>query len=178
MNKENWFKVAIAGLAVSVFSLFTTIIRYESTAGEVYKYSIVELIKNDDFSKRVLNQYTGKVLWHMDGTVIVGLVILMVVSLICAIVSLITLRAQYPNKRQFILAIVSLIGVAFPSFLVILAVMLSEKYFIGTISCGMAPIISPVAIIICIIAVVKRKNKVDKDLKERTKNLIWEAGEL
>lgn len=178
MDKKTWFYVAIMGLIVSIGSLFTSIITYVSISGEVYQYSIIDLLQGDDFSDMVLSQYTGKVLWQMTGSVITGLVILMIASLLCAIIALFTLRAQYPNKWQFMLAIISLIGVAFPSFLVILAVILSGNFFNGTISCGVAPIVSPIAIVICIIAVVRRKNKVDKDLKERTKGLIWQAGDL
>lgn len=178
--KKMWFYIAILCILISIFSLFTSIITYTANNGEISEYSIIELLEGEKFSDTVLMEYTGKVVWDINGSTVTVLVIIAIVSLLCAVTALVTLRAQYPNRWQFVLAIMGLIGISIPSILVIIAVFLLKNYFRGTIKCGLSPVITPIAMIICIVAVLRRRNKVLKDLqaKMRAKGLIKQAEDL
>lgn len=180
MEKKKWLYVALACVAASILSLFTSIITYISPAGKVTHYNLINLLFETGFRDNVLSQYTGPVLWAMDGATVSILAFVAVAAVVCALVGLFTLRKQRPNTWQFILTLVGLIGTAFPSFLVILAVLISEKYFRGYLVCGISPIITPIAMAICIFVVVRRRNKVLEQLRKEmeAKGLVFQAGDL
>ena len=180
MKKKNWFFVAIVCVAISVLSLFTTIISYIEPGGDVTHYSLPDLLFSSDFRVDVLADYSGPVLWKMGGATVSVLAFLAVAVLVCAIIGLITLRAQRPNHWNFVLTFIGLIGTAFPSFLVILAVILSNSFFPGTILCGIAPIVTPIAMLLCIRVVIRRKNKLQEQLRKEleSQGMIRPAGDL
>lgn len=180
MDKKKWFYVAIGYLIISILSLFTSIITYTSPAGRTTSYSLTDLLQGSEFRDDVLSQYTGPVLWKMGGSTVNLLAVLAVAAVVCALVGLLTLRAQYPNTWQFVLTLTGLVGTAIPSFLVILAVILSKNCFLGSISCGLAPLVTPVAMAVCIRAVIRRRNKVLEELRAEAeaRGLIRQAGDL
>ena len=184
MNKKTWFYVAISCVAVSVLSLFLSVVSYTTTGGtsglKKSSYSIIDLIFGTEFRKEVLAQYTGPVLWKMGGATVSILALVAVGALLCAVIGLITLRKQRPNRWNFVLTFIGVVGTAFPSFLIILAVFLSKKYFVGTVSCGISPIITPIAMVICMLAVMRRKNAVAEQARREAEaaGLIWKAGDL
>ena len=179
-DKNKWFYVALSSLAVSILSLFTSIISYTAPNGRTTHYNLIRLLSGTDFLDNVLYYYTGPVFWKMEGPTVSVLAFVAVAAVACALVGLITLRKQRPNTWQFALTFVGLVGTAFPSFLVILAVMLSDHYFPGDISCGIAPIVIPIAMVICILAVIRRRNKVLEQLRREmeAKGLVFQAGDL
>ena len=180
MNKKQWFYIALACVVISVLSLFTSIITYTAPNGVAQSYSLIDLLQGNAFRDDVLSQYNGPVLWRMGGATVSILAFMAVAALACAVIGLVTLRAQRPNKWNFVLTLVGLVGTAFPSFLVILAVLLSNNFFTGKISCGLSPVITPVAMVICIYVVIRRRNKVLEQLRKEmeAKGLIWQAGDL
>ena len=175
-EKKTWFLVAMGSLLISIVSLLLPVITYNG-----YGFNILALIGGDRrFESLVLNSYRGPVLWDLTGFSVSILAILAVAALVCAFVGLFTLRAQRPNTRNFILTIVGLIGVAVPSITVIFSVLALGRYYPGGLGIGIAPIISPIAIGICIYTVIRRKNKVAEEIRKEVekKGLIWEAGDL
>lgn len=180
MEKKKWFYVAVSCVAVSIVSLFSSIITYISPGGQVTHYNLMNLLLETDFRDRVLSQYTGPVLWEMGGATVSILAALAVAAVACALIGLFTLRKQRPNTWQFVLTLVGLVGTAFPSFLILLAVALSENYFRGYLVCGISPIITPIAMAICIFVVVRRRNKVLEQLRREmeAKGLVFQAGDL
>lgn len=180
MERKKWFYLAIFCILVSILSLFTSIITYTAPSGMVTSYSLPDLLQGTEFRDDVLSQYTGPVLWAMDGATVSILAVLAVASVVCALVGLLTLRAQYPNTWQFVLTLAGLAGTTVPSFLVILAVLLSKNYFRGSISGGLAPLVTPVAMAVCIQAVIRRRSKVLEQLRANAEaqGLIRQAGDL
>ena len=180
MEKKKWFYLALFCLAVSIASLFSSIITYTAPNGVVTHYNLTSLLLETGFRDDVLSRYTGPVLWEMGGPTVSLLAALAVAAVFCALVGLFTLRKQRPNTWQFLLTLVGLIGTAFPSFLVLLAVVLSKNYFPGDISCGISPIITPIAMAVCIFVVIRRRNRVLEQLRREmeAKGLVFQAGDL
>ena len=180
MQRKTMFYISIGCLLVSFVSLFLPVIVY-TTDRKKYSYSVLTLItKADEFEKAVLMKYKGPVVWDITGSITVVLVVIFVFAIICSVIGLFTLRVQWPNNWQFILTIVGLVGVAFPSLVLIISVVGYGKYFPGKISFGPAPVITIIAMIACIFAVVRRKNRVAEEKKKEleTKGLIRKAGDL
>jgi hypothetical protein len=181
MDKKKFYYVAAVCLLLSFISLFLPVITYVNSAGYKLKYSIIDLVsKTKDFETMVLSRYKGPVVWNIDGKITTVLVYIFVLALLCALVGLVTLRAQYPNTWQFILTIIGLAGVAFPSLVLMICVIGYGKYFTGKISFGPAPIITLISMIACILAVIRRKNKVaeEREKELKSKGLIKKAGDL
>lgn len=171
-----WFYVALVGIGISLLSLFQPVLMYARVG-----FNIVDLIKGDDlFNQYVLANYWGPVYWYITPTTITILALLAIVALACAIIGLLTLRTQRPNKKNFVLTIIGLVGIMIPSLTAIVCVVVLGDYFDGNLRLGLAPIISPIAIIVSIAAVIRRKNKAAEALRKEVekKGLIWEAKEL
>ena len=181
MDKRKFYYIAIACLLVSLVSLFFPVITFVNNEGNKFSYSVISLVSNSqDFEKNVLMRYFGNVVWDINGGITIVLVVVFVAALLCAVIGLLTLRAQRPNTWQFILTIIGLIGVAIPSAVLIIGVLGYGKYFRGKLSFGPAPVITIISMIVCICAVIRRKNVVAEQLRKEleAKGLIRKGGDL
>lgn len=178
--KKGWFYLALGCIAVSLLSLFLPIFQYDlGTMSK--KFNIIDLVNgNSDFNYYVITQYSGPVIWNIKPETVSILSVIAIAALICAVVGLITLRAQRPNTKNFVLTIIGMIGILLPSVTAIVCVVGLGKYYNGSLSLGIAPIISPIAIFISVGAVIRRKNKVAEELRKEVekKGLIQKAGDL
>lgn len=175
-NKKGWFYIAVGGLIISLISMLFPVINYSGMNFTAYDM----ITENRYFDDLILNDYHGPVLWDLTAGTVSVLAIVAVAALLLAILGLVTLRAQRPNTINFILTIIGLLGIAVPSITVIFSVLVLGKYYSGDLTLGIAPIISPIAIIISIFAVIRRKNRVAEEIRKEVerKGLIWKAGDL
>ena len=67
-----------------------------------------------------------------------------------------------------------------PSILIIIGVLVSSEFYYGTIGCGIAPIFTPIAMLICVRTVLRRKDKVKAALQAKVaaEGLLKQAGDL
>lgn len=176
MTKKTWFYVSMGGVVVSILSLLTPIITYRPTGGELYQFNIIDLLCDpESFEYTVLRQYNGPVVWRITGEISAVLAVIAVAAVLCAVIGLVTLKAQRPNTWQFILTIVGLVGVAVPSEVLLVCILGFGWYFDGSIGFGPAPIITPIAMLVCIAAVVRRKNRVAEEIRREleAEGMIW-----
>lgn len=182
-DKSTWFYIALGCVAVSIISLFLPIFRYGS-GKNVMTFNIIDLISgNEDFVNNILRGYHGPFEVDITGGMVTVMAIIAVASLICAVVGLVTLRAQKPNTKNFIFTIIGLVGILIPSVIAMIVVFGFGKYYSKSISLGIAPIIAPIAIIICIGVVIRRKSRLTKEMEQlqkevEEKGLIRKAGDL
>lgn len=175
-DTKGWFYLSIGGIVVSLLSLFLPIFRSYDI-----NFNIIDLIGgSEEFNELVIEGYTGPVIWNLTTGTVALLAIIAIIALICAIVGLITLKAQRPNTKNFLLTIVGLVGILIPSITAIICVVGFREYYPGGLYLGIAPIISPIAIVISICAVIRRKNKVAEEIRKEVerKGLIFKAGDL
>lgn len=192
MRKKIEYYIAVCCLIISIISMFMPIVSYKvsygyqshyfkTNAGASYSFNIIDLIRgSEDFNQIILVEYKGPVVWNITRGMCSILGIIAVLAIVCAAIGLFTLRVQRPNTRQFILTIVGLIGIAVPSVVIIVVVFMCGKYYSGTLSCGIAPILSPIAMLVSLCAVIRRKNKVAEALRKEMeeKGLIRQAKDL
>jgi hypothetical protein len=180
MEKNKWFYVALGSLAVSILSLFVSVITYTMPNGVKTSYNILDFFKGERFVREVLVDYRGHVFWRIDSASVRILAVLALGALIMSVVGICTMRAQRPRTWQFVMALVGLAGTAIPSLLIFYAVFQSSKGFAGQIRIGIAPVIMPISAVISIIAVTYRRNSALKEMERlaREQNLIWEAGDM
>ena len=160
MEKKYWFILAIGCVLLSIASLFMSVITYYTPQGFYYSFNIIDMIViTPEFNRYILNDYVGRVILDINGVWVTALAVIFILSIVCAVIGILTLRIQRPNKWQFRLTVAGLIGVTIPSLLIIVCVLGFGRYFVGRISFGIAPILTPIAMIICIITVVRRKTE-------------------
>ena len=116
----------------------------------------------------------------VDSIVAVILATTAVLAIVAAFVGVVTMSLQRPNTWQFVLALIGIIGTAIPSMLVFLAVILSKNYFPGSFSFGVYPVITPIAMALCMITVTKKHKKTQEEIRaaEKAKGLILPGGDL
>ena len=175
-DTKGWFYLAIGCVVISLLSMFLPILVSYGKS-----YNIIDLVSGDSaFAEEVIEAYTGPVLWNITSETVIILAFLAAASLVITIVGLITLRVQRPNIGNFILTFIGLIGNLIPSLTAIICVVGFQKYYPGQLGIGIAPIISPIAILISMLAVMRRKNKVAEEIRKEVERegLIWKAGDL
>ena len=183
MNKKmqiGWFYVALGSMLISLISLFLPIFVCKTFEG-TKTFNVLDLVNsNSDFKEYVIGGYYGPVVLDLKTGEVTILVIIGLLALLCAVIGLVTLKAQRPNTINFILTIIGLIGISIPSLIAIICVVKYGEYYIYGLSLGIAPIISPIAIIISIGAVIRRKNKVAEEIKKEMeqKGVIRKANDL
>ena len=181
-KRENstWFDVAVGSLVVSLLSFLLPVLTYVTPEGERWSLSLPGLITNTEAMRAISMDYHGPVLIHFTSASAAPLGVLALLALACALIGLITLRAQRPNTWQFVITLVGLVLILVPSVVLLVMVLLYGKYYAGTIGFGIAPIVAPLTLLVCIGAVIRRKNRVAEELRREleAKGMIWQAGDL
>ena len=174
-----WLLPVLICLAASVVSLFLPVLIYEYPNGQTATFNVLSFVSPDELSS-ILLTYSGSVFFQVDPVVAVILAAAAVLSIVAAFVGVITMSRQRPNTWQFVLALAGMIGTAIPSVLVFLAVILSKNYFPGTFRFGVYPIITPIAMVLCMITVTRKHRKTQAELRaaELAKGLICRGGDL
>lgn len=175
-EKKMWFNIAVGGIVASIISMFLPILKSHGMGFNIIDF----IVGNEFFNRYVVLGYHGPHILTITSLGVLLLALLAVGALICAVIGLLTLRAQRPNTMNFVLTIVGLIGILLPSVITIACVLVFGNYYEERLVLGVAPIMSPVAVLISLGAVVRRKNKVAEELRKQVeaKGLIWKAGDL
>lgn len=174
-----WLLPVLTCIIASVASVFLPVLTYKYPSGETASFNIWGFIEPVELSK-ILHTYSGSFVVNIDQVVVTILAVAAVLAIIAAFVGVITMSLQRPNTWQFVLALVGIIGTAIPSVLVFLAVILSKDYFPGTFSFGVYPIITPIAMVMCMITVTRKHKRTQAELRaaEKAKGLIRRGGDL
>lgn len=174
-----WLLPVLTCIIASVASVFLPVLTYKYPKGWSMSFNIFDFLEPGKLAK-VLSTYTGAFSMDIDPVVVTILAIAAVLAIVAAFVGVITMSMQRPNTWQFVLALIGIIGTAIPSVLVFLAVILSKNYFPGTFSFGVYPIITPIAMVLCLITVTQkhRKTQAERLAAEKAKGLIRPGGDL
>ena len=174
-----WLLPVLTCIIASVASVFLPVLTYKHPKGWSISFNIFDFLEPGKLAN-VLSTYTGAFSMDIDPVVVTILAIAAVLAIVAAFVGVITMSMQRPNTWQFVLALIGIIGTAIPSVLVFLAVILSKNYFPGTFSFGVYPIITPIAMVLCLITVTQkhRKTQAERLAAEKAKGLIRPGGDL
>lgn len=181
--KENKLvAIAYSGLAIAILSAFTTIVSYTNSSGVHRSFSLINFLAEDasGFGPFVFAEYKGEAYMTYENWQPFFLIALGTIAIACAFIGLVHLSKQTDNKLSFVLTILGLIGTMAPSLIIFICIIALKDNYLGTISCGIYPIVSPIAMIVCIAAAAKmRRRNVEyrKKLKE-AEGLIFRGGDL
>ena len=182
LKEDNLVKAAYASLAVAILSVFTTIIGYTNTAGEHRSFTIIDFLSKEGngFDSFVSYDYTGNIFLTIDMSVIWWLAIIGIIGVICALIGISRISKQNDNKSSFMLAMIGSICTAIPSVLILIFVVLLNGNYRGTLTCGIFPIVCPIAMAICIVATTRmyRKNVESRKKLKDAEDLIFRGGDL
>lgn len=176
--KENGkLLIAILWVAASILSLFVSIASYRRPDGTRRVYALQDMPR---FGKEVLSKYTGSFRMHIGPWALVLLCVLAVVAIVCALVGIAIMTKQKPVRWPYILTLTGVIGTAIPAIAVFVAVCLSGSYFPGRMTPGFYPIITPIAMVFCLILVIMERKRILRasDSVKASGGLIRRAGDL
>lgn len=181
MKENKLVTVAYSSLAIAIVSAFTTIVAYTNRLGVHRAFSLIDFLTDArGFGNFVFNEYTGKTVWTYNASQLFLLIALGAAAVVCAFVGLMRLSKQTDNRLSFALTLFGLIGTMAPSLAIFICIVALKDHYLGTISCGIYPIVSPVAMLVCITAAtqMRRRNiEYRKKLKE-AEGLIFRGGDL
>jgi len=180
--KENKLvAIAYSSLVISILSAFTTIVGYTNSRGIHRTFNLIDfLLDARGFGRFVFDEYMGRAYVQYEPWQLFILIALGAIAIVCAFVGLMRLSKQTDNETSFILTIIGLIATMAPSVIIFICIVALKENYIGTIVCGIYPIVSPVAMIACIAAATKmRRRNIEyrKKLKE-AEGLIFRGGDL
>lgn len=182
MKKKNilWLLPVLICIIASVASVFLPVLTYRYPTGQREVFNIVDFVEPSLEFVRILSSYDGPNEVYINKAWLTVLAVLAVLAIVAAFVGVITMSLQRPNTWQFVLALVGIIGTAIPALLIIIAAPVSQQYMPGTFQIGVYPIITPIAMVLCMITVTKKHRKTQAEIRaaEKAKGLIRRAGDL
>jgi ABC-type dipeptide/oligopeptide/nickel transport system permease component len=160
--------------------MFLPVLTYVYPEGISVSFDVIDFVNPPDELVEILSSYSGPFYLAVDRIWSTVLAFLAIASIVVAFVGVITISMQRPNTWQLIMTVAGLVGTAIPSILIFLAVCLSTVYFSGTFQFGVYPLVTPIAMALCIITVIKQYRRTRKRQKaqEAVKHLIRPAGDL
>jgi hypothetical protein len=175
-----WLMPVLACIIASVVSVFLPILTYVYPSGAKEAFNLFGFTEPSRNLLKILASYTGPYEMDIDKAWLTVLAVLAVLAIIAAFVGVITMSLQRPNTWQFVLALVGIIGTAIPAIIVIIAAPLSQRFFPGTFRFGVYPLITPVAMTLCMITVTRKHKRTQAELRaaEKAKGLIRPGGDL
>jgi len=181
VKKNKLVAIAYSGLIISILSAFTTIVGYTNNSGIHRTFSLFDFLTDaQGFGDFVFKEYMGKAYVQYEPWQLFVLIALGAIAIVCAFVGLMRLSKQTDNQPSFVLTIIGLIATMAPSVIIFICIVALKENYLGTIACGIYPIVSPIAMIACIAAATKmRRRNIEyrKKLKE-AEGLIFRGGDL
>ena len=175
-----WLMPILTCIIASVISVFLPVLTYVHPDGRKVAFNIFSFVTPSDELVNILWSYTGPFEMEIDSIWLAILAVLAVLAIIAAFVGVITMSSQRPNKWQFRLAMAGIIGTAIPALFVIIAAPISQQYLPGTFWFGVYPIITPVAMAMCMVSVTNKHKRTQAELEaiEKAAGLIRPGGDL
>lgn len=176
-NLKLW--IAFVWIVLSVLSLFVSVVSYAQPGESRKTYALQHLLDGESFSHEVLYQYNGSLKVAIGSWVLTLLCVLGVAAIIAALVGIAVMSKQRPVKWPFVLTLFGVIGTAIPALLILLATLVSIGSFPGTISPGIYPIITPFAVLLCLIIVIQERKRVKLAHQTASRSgLLRKGGDL
>ena len=174
-----WLWVALFWIVISVASMFISIVSYRTPEGVRTTYAIQHLIDGDTFSKEVLSHYTARTRLNVGPWALTALCVLGVGAIVAALTGLLLMSKQKSVRWPFVMTLIGAIGTAVPALAILVGTVLSINYFPGRMSPGFYPIITPIAVAICLVIVIRERRRIVKaNAAVKNNDLIRPAGDL
>ena len=180
MNKyDKWLVPVLILIIASILSMFLTVLSYIYPDGRQVVFNIVDFVEQSDELVDILAAYSGPTM-YIDKVWLTVLAFLAAAAIVAAFAGVVTMSRQRPNTWQFVMALAGVIGTAIPAIIVIVAAPLSQRYLPGAFRFGVYPIVTPIAMAVCMITVTKKHKKTQAEIRaeERAKDLIRPGGDL
>lgn len=175
-----WLLPVLTCIIASVASVFLPVLTYIYPNGQKVSFNLFSFTEPSKDLLDILASYNGPYEMYIDKIWLTILAVLAVLAIVAAFIGVITMSLQRPNTWQFVLALVGIIGTAIPAIIVIIAAPVSQQYLPGTFQFGVYPIITPIAMVMCMITVTKKHKRTQAELRaaEKAKGLIRPGGDL
>lgn len=137
-------------------SLLFPIITYTDKRGGVHPFNIFKLL-GGGFAAIVQEEYTGG-----------------------SLVGIRSMAKQYESQWPFRMTVCGLVGTAIPALLLIIAGILSSSSYMGKISLGAYVIVTPLAMVVSVLTVVRRHRltRTELEIQKEAASYIHVAGNL
>lgn len=171
--------LALLWLTISIFSMFIGVVSYTTPDGVKTTYALQDLIGGERFSREVLYQYTGGFKVRIGTWALTLLCILAVGAILSALLGILIMSKQKPVRWPFVMTVIGVVGTAIPAILILVATVVSASSFPGRIAPGFYPIVTPIAVLLCLFLVIKERKRIAKaNAVVRANAFIRPGGDL
>lgn len=168
--------IALLWLLLGILSMFLSVVSYTAPDGEKTRYALQDLIDGQRFSQEVLRQYTGSFKLEIGSWVLTLLCFLAVCAIVAALFGILILSRQRPARWPFVMTVLGVIGTAIPALLILFATLLSASAFPGKIAPGAYPIVTPIAVLLCLLLVTRERKRVARATAVANENSYLQRG--
>ena len=182
-RKQNWIIFSVSGLLLSLLSLLFPIITYTDRSGAAHPFNIIRLL-GGGFAAAVQKEYVGGSLMVISGgafdLIVAAVSLIGAAAIIVSFVGIRSMSKQYESQWPFRMTVCGLAGTAVPAVLLLIAYGLSANYYLGEISLGVYVVITPLAMLASVLAVVRRHRltRMELEIQKEAANYIHIAGDL
>ena len=181
LKEDKLVALAYSSLVVAILSAFSTIVSYTNKNGVSRTFDLLDfLYEAKEFGAFVLREYKGTIYVQYQPFQLFLLIGLGAAAVACAFVGLLRLSKQTDNRLSFVLTLLGLLGTMAPSLTIFICIVALKDQYIGNITCGVYPVVSPLAMVVCIVAAtrMRRRNLDARKKLEAAEGLIFRGGDL
>ena len=185
MRRKTWLYLSLGCLGISVVSLFLSVISYTDSHGVRHAFNILNLILHPEaFYNNVSSEYTGELFRSVSAQagiiVIAAVAVVALLALACAITGMLLMNRQRPTSGSFVLALIGLIGTALPAIVILVLLMMSGRFFLGSLRAGLYAMVTPMAMVLSIITVSMKHNRTKAQLRawQKARGYLRLGGDL
>lgn len=189
-KSKNFMFISLAALALSILSTFFPIIYYTAGSGPDramrYSFNLIRLLDGRSFVELVQSEYSGGSLLGLQidkGTsnILLGVVcVIGVAAIVLSFVGILSMTKQYESIWPFVFTLSGIICTAIPALAILIAVIMTENIFLGTMQVGVYVYITPAAMLASCFTVIKRHRLTREELRiqKAARAYIRPAGDL
>lgn len=185
-RKKGWMFLSIGALVLSLGSLFLPVVTYTSGKGAhaTHLFNIVTLLDGDSFVRNVLSEYRGSFLFGLSAgyanALVIGLCVIGAAAIVLSAVGLRSMSRQYESPWPFRLTLAGILCTALPALVLLTVVMMSGEQFRGQLRPGAYLFITPAAMAVSCITVVRRHRLTQEEarIRKAASAYIRPAGDL
>lgn len=177
-------------LALSILSTFLPIIYYTAGSGPDrgmrYSFNLIRLLDGKSFVELVQSEYSGGSLLELQidkatsNILLAAVCIIGVAAIVLSFVGILSMTKQYESAWPLGLTLSGIICTAIPALAILIAVLMTENIFLGTMRVGAYVYITPAAMLASCFTVIKRHRLTQEELRiqKAARAYIRPAGDL
>lgn len=175
-----WLMPVLICICASLASVFAPILIYVYPDGNQLSLDLGGFLNPSEALLDILTSYSGPISTEITIVLFALLGVLVFFSIVAAAAGIILIGLRFVETWQFVLAMAGMAGIAMPPIVIMIMVLLSQEYLPGYFMPGVFPMITPIAIALCMVFVAQKykRTKLEIWVSKSANGLMCSGGDL